>query len=272
MGATLGLLFQPLPARGLDLPDLLGEQAPAGDLAPQFGQGVGRHRRSFGCAQLLEPLCSGAQGRLEAADAETCQCALDPVANPRAFADQGLALAARPLSVLLFQARDRRHAAVVALTAPPAEKGPFERRRVEPIGLRPAMFARDGDAVGMDHMGFDAVRPQPPGQPEAVAPGLKGDRDPVDAAADLLRFAAPAMQQPQQSCLVRFQLLCRVPLDPGDNAGDELARLAHLDHRDQRAILVKSGERPAQVFRPWHGAPRRLCCSDDDAVLSPLAP
>jgi len=121
-------------------------------------------------------------------------------------------------------------------------------------------------------MSFDAVRPQPAGQPEAVAPGFISHRYPVDSAPRLLRFAAPAMQQPQQRRLVWFQLLYRVSLDPRNNRGDEPARLAYLDDRDQRAILVKSGERPAQVIRLWHGAPRRFCCSADDAVLSPLAP
>ena len=141
------------------------------------------------------------------------------------------------------------------LAAQPAEKGSFQQCRVEPIGLRPAMFTRNGNAVRVDHIGFDAVPPQPAGQPEAVAPRLERDRDPVDFAPDLLRFVAPAMQQLEQSCFVRVQLLCRVPLDSRNNAGDEPGRLAHLDHCDQRAILVESGERPAQVIRLWHGAP-----------------
>jgi len=103
-------------------------------------------------------------------------------------------------------------------------------------------------------------------------PRLEGDRDPVDVAAGRLCLLAPTMQQPQQRCLIRLQLLCRVPLDTRNNAGDKPARLAHLDHRDQRAILIKSGERSAQVIRLRHGAPRRFVCSDDDAFSAPLAP
>jgi len=106
--------------------------------------------------------------------------------------------------------------------------------------------------------GFDAVRPQPTGQPDAGAPRLEGDRDPVDGAAGLPSLLAPAMQPPPQPCLAWFELLCRVPLDPRNNAGDEPARLAHLDHRDQCVILVQSGERPAHVIWLRHGAPRRL--------------
>jgi hypothetical protein len=82
------------------------------------------------------------------------------------------------------------------------------------------------------------------------------------------------MQQPQQWFDLGRQLLQRMTLDPGDDAGDEPTRLAHLDHRDQRAILIESGERAAQVIGIWlqHGAPRRFVCSDDGAIPSPLAP
>jgi hypothetical protein len=93
-------------ARRLDLPDLPGNQAQARHLAPQFGQRVGRHRLFLWGAQPLEPFRGCAQGWLEAADAEPCQGALDPVADARALADEFLALAARPLAVLLFQARE----------------------------------------------------------------------------------------------------------------------------------------------------------------------
>ena len=106
--------------------------------------------------------------------------------------------------------------------------------------------------------GFDAVPPQPAGQPEAVTPRLQRDRYPVDVAPGLLRFLASAMQQLEQSCFIWGELLDRLPLDPRNNGGDEPARLAHLDHCDQRAILVESGERPAQVIRLWHGAPSVL--------------
>jgi hypothetical protein len=76
------------------------------------------------------------------------------------------------------------------------------------------MFARDGDTVRVDHIRFDAERTQRTGQPKAVAPRLKGDRDPVDGAAGRLCLFAPTMQQPQQPRLVWFELLCRVSLDP----------------------------------------------------------
>ena len=75
---------------------------------------------------------------------------------------------------------------------------------------------------------FDAVRPQPAGQPEAVAPGFISDRYPLDIAPRLLRVAAPAMEQPQQSFFVRGELLYRLSLDPRDNGGDGLLTASEL--------------------------------------------
>jgi hypothetical protein len=208
-----------------------------------------------------QPFRRLAQARLEAANAQTRERGFDPVANARALPDQTFALAARPLGVLFCQAGDRSHAAVAAFPSQPAEKGPLQQRGVEPIGLRPAMFARDGDAAGMDHMRFDRMHAQPAGQPEAVAAGLVGNHNPGDRTAGLAGLLTPAMQQLQQRRRVRFQLLQRTPRDPGNNASHQPARLAHLDYRDQRAILVESGERPAQVIDLWHGAPRRFCAA-----------
>jgi hypothetical protein len=133
---------------------------------------------------------------------------------------------------------------VFPLAAQPTKKAPFQQRRVEPVGLGPAMFARDGDTVWVDDIPFDAVRPQPTGQPEAVAPCLEGDRDPADVAAGRLCLFASGMQQPQQRRLIRLKLLCRVSLDPRNNPGDEPTRLTHLDsprstyysHQERRAI------------------------------------
>ena len=62
MDAAIESLFQPLQARGLDLPDLVGEQAQPCPLAPQLGQCVGTGSL-FRCGQPLEPLRGRAQGR-----------------------------------------------------------------------------------------------------------------------------------------------------------------------------------------------------------------
>ena len=54
-------LPQSLQARALDLSDLLFDQLQTGDIAPQFGQGVGRQRRPLRRAQSRQALCGLAQ-------------------------------------------------------------------------------------------------------------------------------------------------------------------------------------------------------------------
>jgi hypothetical protein len=61
---------------------------------------------------------------------------------------------------------------VVRLAAQPAEKRALQQLGVEPVRFGPPVFARDGDAGGMNDIGLNATRPQPARQPEAVATGL----------------------------------------------------------------------------------------------------
>src|SRR3954466_16354445 len=58
-------------------------------------------------------------------------------------------------------------------------------------------------------------------------------------------FGTPAHQQPEQVHLAWFELLQRMALDPWNNASDEPARLAHLNHRNDRAVLLQGSEGPA---------------------------
>jgi hypothetical protein len=50
------------------------------------------------------------------------------------------------------------------------------------------VFARHRNARGMDHMSLDGSVLQPAGQPEAVASGLVGNRDPLNQLSRLLGF------------------------------------------------------------------------------------
>ena len=93
--------------------------------------------------------------------------------------------------------------------------------------------------------------PQPARQPEAVAAGLEGHRDPVDRASGLGRLVAPAMQQRQQRRLVRLQLLGRLPLD---------AR----NHRRQPASSTGSSRRRRSACYP--GPERRAIGSGHSAA------
>ena len=172
-----------------------------------------------------------------------------------ALADQALPLPVRALGVLFLERRDRDHAAVVRLAAQPAEEGPPEQPGVEPVRLRPPMLARHGDARRVNHVGFDAMRPQPARQPKTIAAGLEGDGHARDRAAGPGRLALPASQQQlEQRLLVRLELLQWMAFDPWNNRGDEPARLAHLDDRDERQFVVQAGGGSAQIVPLRHQA------------------
>jgi len=78
-------------------------------------------------------------------EAQARQGRLDPVAEAWTRADQAFALAARAFGILLAQTGDGGHAAVIAFTPQPAEKGALQQLGVEPVGLCPA-GARVGPA------------------------------------------------------------------------------------------------------------------------------
>src|ERR1700760_2804945 len=98
----------------------------------------------------------------------------------------------------------------------------------------------------MDHVCLDSARRKPARQPEAVAAGFEGQRNPRDVAAGSDRLVAPAMQHGKQPFWTRLQLLARLALNAGNNTADQPARLAHLDDGNDRAILVQGDEGPAQ--------------------------
>src|SRR6516164_7300682 len=80
--------------------------------------------------------------------------AFDLVDDAGTLADKFLALAGRSLGILLFECRDRRHVAMIRLGAQPADEGALQVIGIEPIRLRPAMLARDGNARSMDDIGL----------------------------------------------------------------------------------------------------------------------
>src|SRR3954465_15722707 len=116
----------------------------------------------------------------------------------------------------------------------------------------------------MDHVRFHSTCLEPPRQPEALAAGFKGKRNPRHRAPSPDHLIPPAMQHCKQPFWARLELLARLTLNPGKHAGDETARLAHLDDGNDRAILVQGDEGPAQVVWLGHrGTPcwiqRRWC-------------
>src|SRR5205809_3193048 len=216
-------------------------------MAAQFRARVLRQRSPFRCTQAFELVLGFAQHRLEGANAEAREDGLHLVHQPRLLSDQILPLTVRTPGVLLLDRRDRYHAAMPLLAAQPTEKGPHQQFRIEAISLRTPMFARHRDARGMNDISLDIVRPQPARQPEAVAASLISHDDAFDRAASLAGFSAPTMQELQQSLLLGIELLKRLAFDPGDKRCNEPLRLAHLDHGDDRAILLEGGEGPARI-------------------------
>src|SRR6202045_2645434 len=213
-----------------------------------------------------------AQGWFEVANAQPGQGALHSVDDARALPDQALALPVGPLGVLFGNGRDARHGAVAPFPAQPPQEPPLQQLGVEPVGLGPAMFPRYGDTRGMNHMRLHPTRPQPARQPEAIAAGFEGQRNPRDLAAGLDRLVAPAMQQAKQPFCTRLQLLAWLALNAGKHTGNQPTRLAHLDDGNDRAILVRGDEGPAQVVRLGHQGTPSVGYSDDGAISSPPAP
>src|SRR5260370_33296698 len=108
------------------------------------------------------------------------------------------------------------------------------------------MFPRNGHTRGMDHVRFYPARLEPARQPEAVAAGFEGNRNPCALFTGLGRLIPPAMQHGKQLFWARLQLLARLTLNAGNYAANQPARLAQLDDGNDRAILVQGDEGPAQ--------------------------
>src|ERR1700731_3696382 len=122
------------------------------------------------------------------------------------------------------------------------------------------MLPRYRDTRGMDHVRLSPTRLKPARQPEAVAAGFEGNRNPRDSAAGPDRLIPPAMQQGKQPFWAWLQLLARLTLNAGKHTANQPARLAQLDHGNDGAILVQGDEGPAQVIQLGHqGTPSVIC-------------
>src|SRR5712672_2531217 len=104
----------------------------------------------------------------------------------------------------------------------------------------------------MDHVRFHPTCLEPTRQPEAVAAGFEGKRNPRDRAPSPDHLIPPAMQHCKQPFWARLELLARLTLNPGKHAANQPARLAQLEDGNDRAILVQGDEGPAQVVRLGH--------------------
>src|SRR5215469_14892423 len=130
------------------------------------------------------------------------------------------------------------------------------------------MLPRYRETGGMDYVRLDATRLKPARQPEAVAAGFEGQRNPRDRAAGLDHLIPPAMQQSKQPFWARLQLLARLTLNAGKDTANQPARLAHLDHGNDRAIWVQGNQGPTQIVRLGHRGTPSIDVSDEIAILA----
>src|SRR5246127_4030406 len=213
-----------------------------------------------------------AQGWSEVTNAEPGQGALHAVDKPRAFLDQALALPMGPLGVLFGNRRHAHHAAMAPFATQPPQEPALQQFGVQPVGLGPTMLPRYRDTRGVDHVRLDASRLEPARQPEAVAAGFEGKRNPRNRAAGPNRLIPPAIKHGKQPFWARLQLLVRLTLNTRNDAANKPARLAQFDDGNDRAILVQGDEGPAQVVRLGHRGTPSVICSDEVATSSPPAP
>src|ERR1700751_6142257 len=76
------------------------------------------------------------------------------------------------------------------------------------------------------------------------------------------------MQEGKQPLWARLQLLARLTLNAGKHTANQPARLAHLDHGHDRAILVQDHEGPAQIVRLGHRGTPSIDVSGEIAILA----
>src|SRR5262249_17227743 len=138
-----------------------------------------------------ESLARLAQLNFEAANTKADQRRLDAVHDPSPLADKRLTLTGRTTGIFLSSGRNRRHAAVLWLTAQPAEQRPHQEAGIQSVCLRPSVFACPRDAGRVDHIAFDPPHPQPARQPKAVPTGLEGQHHSSDLAAGFGRLVPP---------------------------------------------------------------------------------
>src|SRR5947208_13240264 len=96
---------------------------------------------------------------------------------------QAFALPVRPLGVLFGNRWHPRHAAMAPFPTQPPQEPALQQLGIEPVGLGPAMLPRYRDTRGMDHVRLYSTCLKPARQPEAVAAGFEGKRNPRNSAA-----------------------------------------------------------------------------------------
>jgi hypothetical protein len=143
---------------------------------------------------------------------------------------------------------------------PGARSCPLQEFGIQPIGLRPSVLTRHGDARWMnDVSSMSCARSQRASQ-KPSRPACNATVITFDPAAGSDCLISQPLQELQQRAFVDRQFLQAMTLEPRHHPGDEPTRLAHLDDRDQSGVLIEWRERSAQVVRLSHGAPFGCRC------------
>src|SRR5205085_10078175 len=117
--------------------------------------------------QHFEPFRCALQFRIETADAQSDQGCFHAINEAASLTNKTLALAARPLAILLIECWDGHHFAVITLATQPSQEGTLQVLRVQPIGLSTPVLTRDSDARRVDHVRLNIMCPQPARHPES---------------------------------------------------------------------------------------------------------
>ena len=113
------------------------------------------------------------------------------------FADQRLALAANPATVLFFRRGYNHHRANPRFAALVGQKRPQQRLTIDLVCFGPSTPAWRRNRGGIDHVALNPFSFQNPVDPEPVKAGLLNDDDRIPLPCPELRLA-PELREPRQ--------------------------------------------------------------------------
>src|SRR4029077_20929046 len=97
----------------------------------------------------------------------------------------------------------------------------------------------------MDDMRLDPASNEPAPQPEAVAAGLIGQRDPTDRPARTHRLVPPPLDQSQQCRRIRLQFLQRLALDARSTTTTKVEIGSNAVRLRLRSLTWATGQSPS---------------------------
>src|SRR5262249_39908079 len=117
VGSFVVILLESLQTRVLDLLDLISDEPESRHVSAHFGDCIGWQWHSFRRPHFCDELGCLPQSWLEGSHSKSNKTRLHSIDDARPFANQVLALAISPFRVLFLHRWDRRHVAMMRLTA-----------------------------------------------------------------------------------------------------------------------------------------------------------